>query len=125
MNPLHCLNAIESLRDRKTPDEIETMLLGGEFGEIRTHANSYQYINSLAVSYLIVEIHEPGFIIRMRQHPQEYVVHHKDGNPSNNIYSNLRMMKGGGKKDERMDLCVSYFISHGFYCRLLFSRNPC
>lgn len=86
------IEKIESLRTTKTPNEIETVLLSGQLGEIRIGSSGYQYIENLALSHLVVEIHNPGFIKWMLEHPNEYVVHHLDGNILNNVYLNLQVM---------------------------------
>lgn len=86
------LEKIKILRNEKSPSEIEAMLLTGKLGEIRLDDHSYQRIENLAVSHLVIEVHNPGFIERMREHPNKNVVHHKDGNQLNNAFSNLQTM---------------------------------
>lgn len=87
------LTEVESLRDKKTTVEIEQLLLNEELGEIGVSSNGYQYVDDLAVSHLVIEIHNPGFLEWMRNHPNKYVVHHIDSNPLNNVYLNLQVMK--------------------------------
>lgn len=90
------LERIESLKNEgKSPDEIESLLLNEELGKIRPDKEGYQYIGNIRLSWLIVEVHKSGFIECMHMHTKEYVVHHKDGNILNNIYSNLQVMKWG------------------------------
>lgn len=87
------LEKIESLRKDKTPNEIEDLLLNGKLGNVRADTNGYQYIGIITLSSLVVEAHRFGFVKCMWMHPYKYVVHHKDGNPLNNIYENLQVMK--------------------------------
>lgn len=86
------IEKIESLRPNKTPDAIESLLLSGKIGKIRIDGDGYQRIKGVQLSWLTVEAHKPGFIEWMRMHSHKYVVHHKDGNPLNNIFSNLQVM---------------------------------
>lgn len=87
------IEKIKSLRKSETPGEIEKALLSGELGKIWTSSERYQYIETIALSWLVVEVHEPEFIEWMQAHQWKYVVHHTDGNPLNNVYLNLRVMK--------------------------------
>lgn len=86
------LTEINALRNKKTPEEIEDLILDGEFGKVVIGLDSYQFIRDFRLSWLVVEAHESGFIEWMRKHPNEYVVHHKDGNKLNNIFTNLQVM---------------------------------
>lgn len=95
MKEMYILDKIETLRDEKTPNEIEDMLLNGELGEIGTSCDRYQYIGDLAVSWLVIEAHEPGFVEWMSNHPNKNVVHHKDKDILNNAYLNLQVMSRG------------------------------
>lgn len=89
------LEKIETLRNGRTPNKIESLLLAEKLGEIRTRSDGYQFIENYPLSWLVVEIHNSGFIDWMTKHPYKYVVHHIDGDILNNIYENLRVMKWG------------------------------
>lgn len=87
------LSKIETLRVEKTSKKIEQLLLNDKLGKVYTDPGKYQFIGTIRLSWLVVEAYLPGFIKWMWMHPNEYVVHHKDGNPLNNAYVNLQVMK--------------------------------
>lgn len=86
------IEKIESLRRDNTPNGIESLLLTGKLGEIRTDTYGYLRITDIKINWLVVEVHKPGFIEWMWKHPNKYVVHHIDGDKLNNVYSNLQVM---------------------------------
>lgn len=86
---------IESLRSEKSAKEIETMLLDGKLGKIYPDGTGYVRIENILLSWLVVEVHKPGFVQCMWMHPYKYVVHHIDGDILNNICPNLKVMKWG------------------------------
>lgn len=87
------IEKIKALKNKGLPlEEIENLLLTEELGKIETWPNGYQYIENFALSWLIVEVHKPRFIEWMGAHSKKFVVHHRDGNPTNNLRSNLRIM---------------------------------
>lgn len=93
---MNVLSRIEFLRSKgESPSEIERLLLCGKLGKANIDHEGYQYVKNLALSWLVVEVHRPGFIKWMRQHPNEYVVHHIDRNILNNAYINLQVMSRG------------------------------
>lgn len=87
------LEKIKALKNEgKSPDKIEKALLSEKLGKIVISHGGYQFIGDLALSHLVVEAHNPGFINWMIKHPNANVVHHKDRDITNNTYLNLQVM---------------------------------
>lgn len=94
MSDMIITERIKQLKDNGTSKEvIEYMLLDGELGSIAHHFNRYIVIGNYFLSHLVVEAHHSGFLEYTSKHPRTLVVHHRDGNISNNSYLNLKVMK--------------------------------
>lgn len=87
------LERIEVLKDERiTPNTIEEMLLDGRLGNVNRISSGRCTIGSFQRSRLVVEAYNPGFI---QQIGRVRIVHHKDGDPSNDKYVNLQVMERG------------------------------